>query len=130
MNILGAACNAEKLKIMIDVLENSPVGVMVTNVESTILYVNPTFTTVTGYTQDEIIGRTPNMLHSGLQDLEFYESMWRILKDRGAWQGEISNRRKDGEIIVELLSINAIRDESGQQTHYVGTFSDITHLKQ
>ncbi|CAB1370598.1 GGDEF domain-containing protein [Denitratisoma oestradiolicum] len=130
MNTLGTACNTEKLKAVIDVLNNSPNGVMVTDASGTILYVNPTFTTVTGYTHDEIIGRTPNVLHSGLQESGFYESMWRVLNEQGAWQGEISNRRKNGEIVVELLSINAIRDESGQRTHYVGTFSDITHLKQ
>lgn len=121
---------ANRLRWVINALADSPNGVIITDAKGVVVEVNKTFTRVTGYPRDEIVGKNPRILHSGLQNKEFYEAMWRCLKQDGAWQGEITNRRRDGEIVVELLSINALHDETGRLTHYVGTFSDITRFKE
>lgn len=121
--------DADKLTWVTRVFANSRNGIIVTDANANIIDINPTFTAITGYSRDEVIGRNPRLLHSGLHDEGFYTSMWSALRKEGAWQGEISNRRKNGEIIVELLSINAVHDDRGQITHYVGSFSNLTHFK-
>ncbi|MBF0255951.1 MAG: EAL domain-containing protein, partial [Gammaproteobacteria bacterium] len=92
--------------------------------------VNPAFSRITGYRRDEVIGRSPKMLSSGHQDAAFYARMWQSLRDTGAWRGEIWNRNKAGEVYPELLSIAAVKDTQGLISHYIGSFSDITHLKE
>jgi PAS domain S-box-containing protein len=96
---------------------------------SVILRVNRAFTEITGYSADEAIGQTPHMLSSGRHDPGFYDAMWDSLARTGNWQGEIWNRRKNGEIFPEWLSITAVRDAQGEITNYVGTFADITERK-
>ena len=91
---------------------------------------NDAFTRITGYTREEVLGRNPRILKSGLQSREFYENMWRSLIETGHWSGEIWNRAKSGNIYAEMLTINAIRDESGNTLKYVALFSDLTELKQ
>lgn len=107
----------------------SQAAIMVTDARQRILRVNPAFSRLTGYAADEAIGQTPQLLKSGRQDMAFYEAMWQSLNESGHWQGEIWNRRKTGEIFPEWLTISAVRDERGQITHYVSTFSDISNLK-
>ncbi|MFN4324484.1 MAG: putative bifunctional diguanylate cyclase/phosphodiesterase [Azonexus sp.] len=107
----------------------SQAAIMVTDAEQRILQVNEAFTRLTGYSAAEAIGRKPSLLKSGRQDAAFYAAMWRELNATGRWQGEIWNRRKNGESFPEWLTITRIRDASGQVTHYVSTFSDITDLK-
>lgn len=107
----------------------SQAAIMVTDARQRILRVNPAFSRLTGYTAEEAIGQTPQLLKSGRQDKAFYEAMWLALNETGHWQGEIWNRRKSGEIFPEFLTISAVRDERGQTTHFVSTFSDITNLK-
>lgn len=107
----------------------SQAAIMVTDAQQRILQVNDAFTRLTGYSAEEAIGRTPSLLKSGRQDAAFYAAMWRELNATGRWQGEIWNRRKNGESFPEWLTINRIRDASGQLTHYVSTFSDISDLK-
>ena len=104
-------------------------AVLVTDENNKIIKVNPAFSVITGYSPDEAIGKTPHMLSSGAHPDEFYEEMWRVLKTTGSWQGEISNRRKNGEFYTEWLSINGVRDDEGHLTHYVSLFSDISERK-
>lgn len=101
-------------------------GIMVTDTEGQIQIVNEAFTRITGYSEEEIIGKTPEYLYSGHQGAIFYERMWNLLLRDGKWQGEIWNRRKNGTIYPEWLSLSAIENQSAQVTHYVGVFSDIT----
>ncbi|TSE34509.1 EAL domain-containing protein [Tepidimonas charontis] len=110
---------------------DSAQGVVICDDRGRIVRVNRTFTTVTGYGAEEAIGRTPGeLLRSGRHGPEFYQSMWQTLRTQGHWEGEIWNRRKDGEIYAEWLVISAITDAAGKVRHYVGIFSDITWRKQ
>jgi NNP family nitrate/nitrite transporter-like MFS transporter len=88
--------------------------------------VNPAFTALTGFTEQEAIGQTPAILKSGEQDREFYERMWRSIRDTGSWQGQIVNRRKNGESFLEWLTISTIANEAGEVKYYAGLFSDMT----
>lgn len=101
-------------------------GLFVTDVNGVILRVNQAFTRLTGYSAEEAIGRTPELLRSGRHDKQFYQKMWETIKAQCYWQGEIWNRRKNGKIYAEWLTISAVTAPDGQITHYVGTFSDIT----
>ncbi|MGE5467130.1 MAG: PAS domain S-box protein, partial [Ignavibacteria bacterium] len=105
-------------------------GMMVTDAEGVVLRVNRAFTDITGYGADEIVGRTPRVLKSGRHDEDFFVDMWRTLRRTGTWQGEIWDRRKNGEIYPKWLTITAIADADGTVTHYVGTHSDITDRKR
>jgi diguanylate cyclase (GGDEF)-like protein/PAS domain S-box-containing protein len=105
-------------------------GIVITDVEGTIIDVNETFIALTGYGREEVIGRNPRLLQSGRQGPEFYAGMWEALKRDGRWCGEVWNRRKNGELYAELLTISAVRDAAGQVTHYLGLFSDITLIKE
>ncbi|HEY0664909.1 MAG TPA: diguanylate cyclase [Gallionella sp.] len=104
-------------------------GVLVTDHENRIIAVNPAFTVVTGYTAEEVLGKNPRILSSGRHSREFYTQMWQTLLATGSWRGEIFDRRKNGEIYIEGLAINVVRDEAGEITHYVGIFSDISERK-
>jgi len=112
------------------VIESSFEGIMVTDKDVRIEFVNPAFTQLTGYSPDEVIGRTPEVLSSGRHDAEFYKRMWQSLTTHGYWRGEIWNRRKTGELYLELLTITAITDDQGQTTHYAGLFTDITQNRK
>jgi len=105
-------------------------GITITDPNGKIMRVNQAFTRLTGYQSHEVIGKTPAILSSGRQDKLFYQAMWQSLKKNGSWQGEIWNRRKDGEVYAEWLTITAVYDHKGRVTHYVGAFLDITQRKQ
>lgn len=107
----------------------SQVGMLVTDANATILKVNQAFCRITGYSTDEVIGQNPNLLYSGRHDKAFYAELWRCLHQTGIWAGEIWNRRKNGQIYPEWLTITAVRDNRGEITHYVATFTDITERK-
>ena len=107
----------------------SQAAIMATDASQCILQVNQAFSRLTGYTAEEAIGQRPSMLKSGWQDAAFYVDMWRELSETGHWQGEIWNRRKNGEIFPEWLTISGVRDSWGKLTHFVSTFSDISNLK-
>lgn len=107
----------------------SQAAIMVTDAEQRILRVNRAFSRLTGFSAEEILGNRPSMLKSGRQDAEFYSNMWSSLQTNDHWQGEIWNRRKNGEIFPEWLTISAVRDARGMLTHFVSTFSDISNLK-
>lgn len=104
-------------------------GVVVTDASNKILRVNHSFTEITGYTNQDAIGKTPGMLHSGRHDKEFYRNMWRVLERDRFWSGEVWNRRKNGDIYPEWLTVTAVLGTEGQVTNYVGIFSDISDRK-
>ena len=104
-------------------------GMVVTDADTVILKINHAFTRITGYADHEAIGRRMNILKSDVQDAAFYTAMWRTIQQSGNWQGEIWNRKKGGELYPSWLSITAVKTESGQVTHYVGTMIDITARK-
>ncbi|MFG6465537.1 EAL domain-containing protein [Roseateles sp. BYS87W] len=101
---------------------------IVTDAEYRIVKVNPAFTRITGYSAEEAIGKTPQMLASPRHDAAFFENLWRQVGDAGMWEGEIWNRRKAGDEFPEWLTLAALRDAQGQVSHYTGVFSDITVL--
>jgi diguanylate cyclase (GGDEF)-like protein/PAS domain S-box-containing protein len=104
-------------------------GMMVSDAEGVILRVNLAFTKITGYSAEEAIGRNPRLLKSGRHDAAFYAEMWLSVIKTGTWQGEIWNRRKNGEIYPEQFSITAVKNEDGITSNYVATFNDITLTK-
>jgi diguanylate cyclase (GGDEF)-like protein/hemerythrin-like metal-binding protein/PAS domain S-box-containing protein len=104
-------------------------GIMITDRDAVILKVNHAFTRLTGYSPEEVIGKSPALLQSGRQDKAFYRAMWETLGREKYWKGEIWNRRKNGEVYPEWLTITAVSDSKGVVTHYVGVFSDITQRK-
>ncbi|MCK7547279.1 diguanylate cyclase domain-containing protein [Marinobacter koreensis] len=112
------------------VIESSFEGIMITDSNVKIEFVNPAFTYLTGYPPEEAIGKGPDLLSSGRHDSEFYQRMWQSLKTQGYWRGEIWNRRKTGELYLELLTITAITDDEGNTTHYAGLFTDITQNRK
>lgn len=116
----------EGLKGIFEEISN---GITITDDRSQIIYVNPAFTTITGYQAEEIIGDNPGVLHSGRHDKFFYEHMWKEIQTLGRWQGEIWNRRKSGEIVPELLTITKIVNINNK-VFYIGIFSDISFLVQ
>jgi diguanylate cyclase (GGDEF)-like protein/PAS domain S-box-containing protein len=104
-------------------------AVVVTDPDNNIIAVNPAFTAVTGYPAEEVIGKNPRLLSSGTHPPEFYREFWGTLISTGSWQGEIWNRRKNGELYVEWLSVNRVLDNMGRLTHHVAAFSDISKRK-
>ncbi len=101
-------------------------GMMVSDANNAILRVNKAFTRITGYAAEEVVGKTPSLLRSGRHDENFYATMWDSIRNTGAWEGEIWNRRKNGEIYPEHLTITAVKDVDGKVANYVATLTDIT----
>lgn len=104
-------------------------AVLITDRERRIIRVNEAFTNITGYSEDEVIGRNPSLLSSGVHDEAFYQQLWGDIEQEGYWSGELCNRRKSGELFTERVVIKAVRDGSGKVTHYIASFSDITERK-
>ncbi len=119
----------EEMRLATLVFQNSSEGMTVTDADGTIISVNPAFTALTGYTQEEVIGKNPRILKSGRHDLAFYQTMWHDFNTYGHWEGEIWNRRKSGEIYAERLRINTIYNQDGRPHRRVALFSDITQKK-
>lgn len=105
-------------------------GMMVTDANMTILRVNKAFSKITGYTSEEVVGKTPRLLKSGRHDAPFYSTMWKTIQSSGSWQGEIWNMRKNGEIYPEQLTVTAVKSEANLITHFVATLHDITDRKR
>ncbi|MNP42414.1 Nitrogen fixation regulatory protein [compost metagenome] len=112
-----------------EVFRSTGQGILVTDASGIIKSINPAFTVLTGFTEEEAINQKPSILKSGKQSRAFYDIMWNNIRTTGQWQGEIWNRRKNGEEYLQLLTINTVRDESGDVIRYVGSFSDITPQK-
>ncbi|PAJ75057.1 histidine kinase [Pseudoalteromonas sp. NBT06-2] len=105
-------------------------GIMITDSSSTILQVNPAFTALTGYCEKETIGQTPRILNSGHHDKQFHDEMWQSLRKEGVWQGEIYNKKKNGELFLEWLTIIEIKESEDEDLLYAAIFSDITERKK
>ncbi len=117
-----------KLRLTASVIDAAAEAVMVTDAAQNIVSVNNAFTRITGYTQAEIVGHTPNVLRSGLHDVAFYKDMWAALATQDMWQGELENLRKDGSHFTQWTTISTIRDQHGNITNYVSIFSDISDM--
>jgi len=120
----------EKIQLSANVFTYANEGIMLTNIEGAIIDVNDAFTRITGYTKEDVLGKNPKILNSQRQGKAFYSSMWDTLLKKGYWDGELWNRRKDGEFYAQLLNISAIKDSKGEVQHYVALFSDITASKE
>lgn len=119
-----------KLRQASAVFQHTAEGIIVTDVQRHILTVNPAFVGITGYKEAELIGHSPAVLRSGRHDAAFFAAMWREIEQRGSWQGEIWNRRKNGEVYPSWQTISALRDANDQVVGYISLYSDITSLKQ
>ena len=120
----------DSLRLAASVFATSQEGILISDAQNRIIDVNPAFTQLTGYRRDEALGRNPSFLSARRQGEGFYELMWQAIEAKGEWQGELWNRRKNGGVYAELLSIIAVKDDDGQLQHYVGAFSDISVLKE
>ena len=119
----------ERQRLAATVVDNTIEGVIVTDANSRILSVNAAFTRLLGYTEQEMLGQTPRMFKSGRHGQAFYEAMWDSMQRTGHWQGEIWNRRKNGEVFPERMSLSAVHDSANRVTHYVCMFTDISAEK-
>jgi diguanylate cyclase (GGDEF)-like protein/PAS domain S-box-containing protein len=120
----------EQLRLAANVFAHAAEGITITGLDGKIIDVNDAFCRITGYSRDEVVGKNPNILSSGKQDAAFYADMWRSLVQQGHWHGEVWNRRKDGEVYAEMLTISTVRNAAGKPEQYVALFSDITASKQ
>jgi diguanylate cyclase (GGDEF)-like protein/PAS domain S-box-containing protein len=112
------------------VFRHAQEGILITDAQGRIVDVNQSFSRITGYRRDEVLGRSPRMLGSGRHDKAFYQQMWQSLLTAGRWHGEIWNRRKSGEVYAEVLTITALYDDHGALQHHLAVFSDITAQKE
>ena len=110
--------------------ESTGEGVLVTDASGRIVRVNPAFTRITGYSEQDAIGKTTDLLKSGKHDDRFYRDMWEAIESQGYWEDEIWNRRKSGDVYPEWLRISAVYDEHGKVISYVGIFSDLSRIKE
>lgn len=120
----------DNLMFMARVMESTSEGVVITDLNANMLKVNESFCRMSGYEQDELLGRNPGIMKSYRQDTAFYEDMWERLTSTGQWSGEIWDRRKNGDIYPKWLTINTIYDENGRPVNYVGICADITRIKK
>ncbi len=129
-DITGSRRDDEERRLAAAVFSNTQEGVVITDPDGRIVTINPSFTAITGYAREELIGQSMKKLQSGRHDRAFYDAIWNAIRTAGYWQGEIWNRRKNGEIFPELLTISTVRGDKGEITNYVGSFADITTLKR
>ena len=120
----------EKLQLAASVFLHAREGIMIADLDGTIIDVNDAFTRITGYSRQEILGQNPRILNSGRQDKSYFVELWRSLTEQGYWYGEVWNRRKNGEVYAEMQTISTVRDTEGKPKQYVSLFSDITPLKE
>jgi diguanylate cyclase (GGDEF)-like protein/PAS domain S-box-containing protein len=125
LDITGQKQAEEALRIAATAFESQQ-GMTITDAHRVILRVNKAFTAITGYSAEEAVGQTPRILKSGRHDSAFYAAMTNSLETEGVWQGEIWNRRKNGEIYPEWLTLSAVKDQAGRATHYVASFNDVS----
>lgn len=112
------------------VMNSSANGIIITNVDGTITWVNPAFTEITGYIAEEAIGKTPQILSSGIQNQAFYTHLWNTILSGNVWRGEVINRHKEGRLYAEMLTITPVKDHSGRVTHFVSFQQDLTERKK
>lgn len=133
-SIIGSAINnlynLQSLQMSSAVFEHTMDGVLITDAKNNIVHVNEAFLDITGHTLDFVIGKNPKILKSGNHDKQFFQKLWHQVETEGYWQGEITNRKKNGEIYIEWLSINAIKNSQGKIENHIGIFSDVTHQRK
>lgn len=121
----------EDLRLKSAALESAANGIVITDIKGIIEWVNPAFTTLTGYTSDEAKGRNQrDLINSSQHDKAFYKDLWATILGGNVWHGELINRRKDGTIYIEEQTITPVRGTSGEITHFVGIKQDVTQRKQ
>jgi PAS domain S-box-containing protein len=120
----------EELRAVGSAVEQSPVAVLITNLDGCIEYVNPAFCAITGYASDEVIGRNPRLLQSGLTPKAYYESLWKTILRGEVWRGDITNRTRDGQLIKCEQIIAPVLDSDGETTHFVGLLQDVSESRQ
>ncbi|WP_084190976.1 EAL domain-containing protein [Methylomarinum vadi] len=120
----------ENLKLSDKVFQQSQDAILICDQNNSIISINPAFTEITGYSEKEALGKNPGFLSSGRHDREFYSEMWQAILENGYWQGEIWNRRKNGELFPEWLTISVVSDDNGAITNYIAIFSDISLHKE
>ncbi|MBF0448495.1 MAG: EAL domain-containing protein [Magnetococcales bacterium] len=118
-----------RLRLAAKVFENASEAILITDADARIINVNSAYTTISGFEREDVIGQNPSIGKSGRHDDDFYSALWRKLQADGMWQGEIWDRRKNGEIYPKWLTINVVCNEKDVITNYVGIFSDISHIK-
>jgi len=129
-NITDRVNAEEKLRQSATVFENTAEGVIITNSDNNITAVNRAFSEITGYIEEEVLGKHPRLLKSERQERDFYYKMWGTIKSLGMWQGEIWDRRKNGEVYPAWATITALHDDEGSLTNYIAVFSDISTIKR
>lgn len=120
----------DRTKLSAILFDSTQEGVMITDKDGRIIAVNQAFSEITGYSEQEALGEQPSFLKSGRHEACFYECMYECLNRDGEWQGEIWNKRKDGDLFPEWLSINVVKDKNDQVTHQIAVFSDLSQIKQ
>jgi len=129
-DITGLKYAFEELRKLTRAVEQSPSSIIITNLDGNIEYVNPKFTQVSGYTLDEVKGKNPKIIQSGLTPLGTYREMWQTILNGSEWRGEILNKKKNGELYWESMIISGIKDFNGKISHYLAVKEDITEKKQ
>jgi PAS domain S-box-containing protein len=124
-DITERRASEERLNLVGTVFDNAVEGIMVTDARNRIMSVNAAFADITGYTFEEVAGKTPRLLSSGKHDAAFYKDMWSALAGNGRWQGQVWNRRKGGQLYLSWLSISAVHDAEGAVSQYVALFFDM-----
>ncbi|HXH03092.1 MAG TPA: EAL domain-containing protein [Candidatus Competibacteraceae bacterium] len=120
----------EQRRLAVRAFESAAEGIVITDAQQRILYVNRAFTKITGYRLEEVRGERPAVFCPEAHDEAFYQSLWRAVQEQSSWQGELWNRRKSGELYPEWLSLSTVHDEQGRVSHYVGVFSDLSRHKR
>lgn len=120
----------QKLQLFASVFTSAHEGIIITDLNARIIETNAAFSKITGYTREEVLGKTPGHFSSGRHGREFYEAMWEKLKTEHYWSGEIWNRRKSGDVYPELLAISTVLDANGEPCNYIGLFTDISVQKE
>jgi diguanylate cyclase (GGDEF)-like protein/PAS domain S-box-containing protein len=119
----------QKLKRAASVFSSAHESIIITDSTATITEVNDAFSYITGYSPDDVLGKNPRILQSGRQSPEFYVEMWNAILTKGHWHGEIWNRRKNGDIYPEMMTISAVKSDAGNVQHYISVSTDITDIK-
>ena len=129
VSMLERRRSEQHLRLITQVFENSDEGIVVADKDVRIVFVNHAFTDITGYAAEEVLGQNPRVLSSGRHGKEFFAEMWNILHTSGHWQGEIWNRRKNGKVYPEWLTITTAHNDADEVSHYIANFSDISERK-
>lgn len=120
----------EQLRQAATVFDKSGEGIIITNAKTEIISINPAFSRITGYQPEDVLGKPTRVFSSGQHDADFYRNMWNTINEQGHWEGEIWNRRCNGNIYPEWLSVSRVCDEQGNTVNYIGIFSDISQRKE